>query len=102
MSAALSVLCLLAVVAYWAWLSLSARQLRQRTIKLRRWPPLPPLYYAALASMLRKPRRWRDSTSVQEQQITVGAPPRRELCSGELSLCGPTCRPMRPVMQRLE
>ena len=64
---------MLGLVACWAWLHLSSRRLRRRTIKLTQWPLLLPLYYAALLSVLWKPWRWRKGASVQEQRITIGA-----------------------------
>ena len=68
-------ICCVVLAACWAWLHLNARRLRQKTSRLLQWPPLAPLYYAALSSTLTKPRRIRKHVSVQEQQITVGARP---------------------------
>ena len=64
--------CCLILAACWAWLHLSAGRLRSKTSMLPQWPPLLPLYYAALSSTLSKPRRFRKHVALQEHQITVG------------------------------
>ena len=60
------------LAACWAWLHVNARRLRLKTSRLPQWPALLPLYYAALLSVVTKPRRLRKHVSVQEQQIIVG------------------------------